>query len=120
MNRDERGLRAAIKAATKSVFRCHKVGAALFKGSRLIALGWNKHKTHPDNACEISRHGEFDTLIKIPQHQLRGARLYIARLTRSGKVSYSKPCKHCLAFLKTLPLDRVLYTNYAGKLERVA
>lgn len=120
MNRDERGLKAAIKAAAKSTFRCHKVGAALFKGSRLIAQGWNKHKTHPDNRCEISRHGEFDTLIKLPLDQLKGARLYIARLTRSGRVSYSKPCKHCLKFLKNLPLDKVFYTNYLGKLELVA
>ena len=120
MNRDNRGIRAAVKAASQSHFRCHRVGAALFKGRSLIAMGWNKKKTHPKNSCILSRHGEFDTLIKLPLHQIMGARLYIARLTRTGKVSYSKPCKHCLHFLKALPLDRIYYTNYTGNLEKVA
>lgn len=120
MNRDRRGILAAVRAASKSQFHCHRVGAALFKGKSLISVGWNKRKTHPKNACILSRHGEFDTLIKLPMEQIAGARLYIARLTRTGKISYSKPCKDCLSFLKKLPLDKIYYTNYNGELEMVA
>lgn len=114
MNRHERGVREALRAAQQSRFFKHRVGAALFQGNRLIAWGCNQKKSHPQNTCSISRHGEFDALIRLPRHRIEGGQLYIARLTRTNKVSCAKPCEHCQAFLLSFPLSAIYYTDYDG------
>lgn len=115
MNRHERGMREAVKAAFKSKFYSHRVGAALFQGNRVIAVGCNQKKSHPQNTCSISRHGEFDALIRLPRYRIEGGRLYIARLTRTDRVSYAKPCVHCHDFLLSFPLDAIYYAGYDGQ-----
>jgi len=117
MNRLTRGLKTAIFAAKYSKFYSHKVGAAVFIGSRLISIGYNQKKSHPRNQAIWSRHAEFDSLIHLMGEDSSKAILFVARLTRSNKISCAKPCPTCCELITKLGIRRVFYTNYKGQLE---
>lgn len=121
MSRHTRGLIQAVKAATYSDLYSYKVGAALFRGSKLIALGWNSKKSHPRNISKagFSQHAEFYVFTGLHKHSIQGCDLYIARITKKGKVSIAKPCVDCQNYLMTLGLHRVFYTDRQGDLCRL-
>lgn len=119
MNRFEKGLKAALQAARRSEFYSHRVGAAVFVGSRLISMGHNKHKSHPRNRCCWSQHAEFDSLVRLVGENLSNAILFVARLTRTDRVSCAKPCDDCQEFINQLNIKKVFYTNYKGELEKL-
>jgi len=119
MNRLEKGVRAAIRAAEQSEFYSHKVGAAVFVGSKLISIGCNKHKSHPKSLC-WSQHAEFNSLIRKVDMNLSKAILYVVRLTRTNRISYARPCNECQKLINSLQIKRVFYTNYQGNLEKLA
>lgn len=118
MSKFEKGLKAALQAARRSEFYSHRVGAAVFIGSRLISMGHNKHKSHPKNRC-WSQHAEFDSLIHLVGENLSRAILFVARLTRTDKVSCAKPCEICQEFINQFNIRRVFYTNHKGELEQL-
>jgi len=118
MGRRRRGLRAALKAARLSDFYAHRVGAALFKGSRLIDTGCNKHKTHPQSLC-FTQHAELNTVAGQHKYDLKGMTLYVARLTRTDRVSYAKPCGECQKVIKSVGICKVFYTGYNGELREM-
>jgi len=117
MNRNERGRRAALKAARQSSFYAHRVGAALFLGSRLISLGWNRHKTHPECDC-YTQHAEFAAICRSRKKlaTLDKVILYVGRLTRTNRVSYARPCSPCQRKLLDAGITKVYYTDYNGEL----
>jgi deoxycytidylate deaminase len=119
MSRRERGKRAAIKAARLSQFYAHRVGAALFDGSQLISVGFNQHKSHPKNLC-FTRHAEFNSILRKNSHRrYRNLILYVARLTRTDKISLSRPCSECQKAILSAGIKAVYYTGYSGELERL-
>ena len=119
MNRRNRGKRAAIKAAYLSQFYAHRVGVALFKGASQVAVGFNRHKTHPQNTC-FTQHAEFNSLLKYAnKNNPRSLTMYVARLTRTDKISLSKPCSECQKAIWNVGIRKVFYTDYAGSLQEL-
>jgi len=119
MSRKNRGKRAAIKAALLSPFYAHRVGVAIFRGANQIATGFNCHKSHPQNTC-FSQHAEFNSLIKSPnKYHSRNLTMYVARLTRTDKISLSKPCLECQKVIWGAGIRKVFYTDYAGNLQEL-
>lgn len=113
--RHDRGLRTATKAARCSANN-HRVGAALFKGRRLIAVGWNTLKTHPDSETfNQLQHAEFSCLMGQYKYDLVGALLYVVRLTRGGKPGISKPCAPCMDWIRACGLRKVIYLDHNGE-----
>ena len=120
MSRTKRGLRYAIRAACLSEFRSHRVGAALFKKNKLVGLGFNQKKTHPRCPTNHSQHAEFNTCIGMNREELAdGLTIYIARLTRTGKVGLARPCESCDNMLVGLGIKKIFYTNHKGSLEQL-
>lgn len=117
MCKKSKGRRAAIKAAYFSDLRYQRVGAALFKGSRLISIGWNVKKTHPKAKTIWSQHAEFKVFLGLKKEDIIGCDLYIARVTRGERIKTAKPCKDCHPLLEGLGLNKVYYTNDNGELE---
>ena len=119
MNRRNRGRRAALRAARLSPFYAHRVGVAVFKGANQIALGFNHHKSHPKNTC-FSQHAEFNSLIKSSNnYHPRNLTMYVARLTRTDKISLSKPCSECQRAIWNAGIRKVFYTDYTGNLQEL-
>lgn len=120
MGRKARGRRAAIRAARLSEFYAHRVGAVLFKGASQVAIGFNKHKTHPLNTC-FTQHAEFNSLTRYSdiKDNLKSLTMYVARLTRTDRISLSKPCPECQRAIWEAGIRKVYYTGYEGELEEL-
>lgn len=118
MNRKLRGKRAALHAARLSQFFAHRVGAALFDGPRLVTLGFNEKKSHPDNDC-FTQHAEFNSLKRTRHRKMNNLVMYIARLTRTDKVSLARPCTECQSKIRRAGIRKVFFTNHAGEMEEL-
>lgn len=104
-----------------------KHAAALVIDKEIVAIGWNKNKTHPlqhryaknDHAIEL--HAEIDTIVNslrtVHVDDLRRADLYIARV-KYEKQSYkqfevwgnSEPCDGCRRAIESFGIRKVFYT----------
>lgn len=101
----------AREEALKSTFRC-RVGACIVNGKSIVK-GHNKQKTHPFFAnpqvhLKVSLHAELDCLSKVGD--ISGATMYIYRETKDGKPGLSRPCEHCMSFLKKSGITRIFYS----------
>ena len=118
MNRaTRRGLNRAVRAAYLSDLYSHRVGAALFRKSILISVGWNSLKTHPKCPTKFSRHAEFNVFIGLSRIDVSGCTLFIARITRTNRIGIAKPCIDCQEFLAALGLKNIFYTTQSGRIE---
>lgn len=92
MNRIDRGLHYARKAALLSKHG-RRVGAALFMGNRLVAVGWNSKRTHPKQDTYTNmQHAELNCLIGLHKLDVSKGTLYVVRVLKSGELAMSKPC----------------------------
>lgn len=103
----------AREQSMKSSFRC-RVGACLVIG-KSISKGFNKRKTHPVYAnpnkhVKTSIHAELDCLINYKHGDLSDASIFVWRETADGRPAMSRPCEHCLGFLKEKNIKTIYYT----------
>ena len=93
-------------------------GAVLCQGNRIISIGSNNYKTHPDSQSIFRwQHAEFNCLVGLsPEHSIGGI-LFVVRLGRKGDLKISKPCEHCMELIKKYKLKQVWYINRAGQPE---
>jgi deoxycytidylate deaminase len=113
-------MRYAIKAALLSGAEHHRVGAAIFKGKSLVSLGWNSTKTHPDSKTRYNaHHAEFDCLMGNYKHDLVGASIFVARITKGGRLGVSKPCSECEVIIRGVGIKKIYYINQNGEVERM-
>lgn len=101
-----------------STAREHRVGAALFKGSRLLSIGWNNTKTHPASTTRYNaQHAEFNCLIGQHKIDVCGATLFVVRLTKASNDGVSKPCEHCEKLIRAAGVRKVFYINRKNEIE---
>lgn len=118
-----KGMQTAIESAVFSDFPTFKLGAALYSRRKLISVGWNHTKTHPllfqgsKHRRQESRHAEFSVLLGVPKHLVVGSTVFVARVTKGGRVSMAKPCPSCQNLLKTAGVRKVYYSNPEGIME---
>lgn len=92
-----------------------KHGAIIVKSGRVVGMGFNKFKNHPDVIPEdlikvhCSRHAE-EVAIKEAGKNSRGAILYVARVNRQGEDRNSKPCHICSELIASSGIKKVIYT----------
>ena len=122
----QRGFDAALAAAELSDAprTARKMGAALFCGSRILSVGYNRWQSHPssDNA-EFNRslHAENVAVIRRQHYdRLSGfLALYVARRLADGSMGCSKPCQNCMALARLAGVRRIWFYNTEGKPEEV-
>lgn len=106
--------RLCKKAASKSNYETHKLGAIIVKNGKPVSVGWNKKTTHPLSTYRFqNQHAEFHAIIKSPV-DVSGATIYLYREDRDGNLATSKPCSICEEFLRQKNIKRVVYTTYNG------
>lgn len=111
-------LKMASEEAAKSDMDT-KVGAVLVVGKEIVR-GHNRNKTHPEFAnpekhIRKSLHAELDCLIKarnrkFPSIVASGGTMYVMREVK-GMPAMAKPCEHCLSFLKSRGIKKVIYST---------
>ena len=101
----------------------HRHVAVIAKVGRILAVGRNRNKTHPesitldDNGDRIlkSIHAELDAIFKVKnKEQLKGATIYVARLGRGGDPGMSCPCTMCQSLINKYGLKRAVFTTDYG------
>ena len=100
----------------------HRHVAVIVKAGRILAVGRNRNKTHPDSVLYEDGErilktirAEHDAISRVKnKSQLRGATIYVARLGRSGIPGMSCPCKMCQDLINKYGLKRAVYTTECG------
>lgn len=109
----------ARKASLKSDHPCHRLGAVVARGNKVVSIGWNRYKTHPHSPHPFKHiHAEVAALMKITD-KLDGADLYIYREGKDGIPRLSKPCKSCMNVIKQAGIKRIYYTDFGYRSEMV-
>lgn len=95
-------LEIAKKVSKNSKFR-YKVGAVIFNGGKIIAIGNNSTKTNP-KLSRIFRHAtlhaECDAILHCTNpHKLKGSNIFIVRETKDGNPAMARPCDMCITMM---------------------
>jgi hypothetical protein len=90
----------------------------IFHKNRLISVGCNRFKTHPE-AKKIGypfeeMHSEFDAYRKVPR-KLKGKKLHLLniRFNKEGNLRMAKPCELCLPWCMEA-FESIKYTTDEG------
>lgn len=93
----------------------NKHGAVVVKSGRVRGMGVNKWRNRdvhivPDTEHNphISVHAEIMALSRAGQ--VKGATVYVARVSKNGEERYSRPCERCESELINRGVKRVIYT----------
>jgi len=101
----------------------YKHAAVIVKAGRVLSIGRNRDKTHPNsilidedgNSYTLSVHAEMDAISRVKnKDQLRGATIYIARKGRTGHPGMSCPCKMCQDLINKYGMKRAVFTTDYG------
>ena len=87
--------------------------AILAKKNRVISIGINRGKTHPQCKNPYGNlHAEIDCIIGIDKESLRNASLIVVRAggINREQIYLSKPCQHCAAALARTGIKEVYYS----------
>jgi len=100
----------------------HRHAAVVVKGGRVLSMGRNRNKTHPESVLYESGerilktiHAELDAISRVKnKEQLKGATIYVARLGRNGYPGMSCPCKMCQELINKHGLKKAVFTTEYG------
>ena len=113
-NRDRSFLARAITIAEQGTER-HRHGAIVVKGGRVIGLGVNTFRNHANNVTNPARESSYHAEINaMGSASVKGATVYVARLTRTDRVGVSKPCFNCYTEMIERGVKRVIWTGDEG------
>lgn len=100
----------------------HRHAAVIVKAGRVLSVGRNRNKTHPNSVLNEDGerilktiHAEFDAISRVKnKDQLKGATIYVARLGRNGHPGMSCPCEMCQNLINKYGLKKAVYTTEGG------
>jgi deoxycytidylate deaminase len=115
---DKAYLSVARYFATKSKAR-NTHGAVVVKSGRVMGTGFNKDRNHPRSVSpehiktDCSFHAE-QLAIRDAGKNLKGAKIYVARVNRNGNDRDSQPCPRCLLLIQSVGIKKIIYTSEKG------
>ena len=131
MSRQNKIINSAMEQALLSNMP-FKQGAILSKGSKIIVKGYNRNRSKYMNVSYTSIHAEMDVIkqycenilhlnvdlrsntIKIPK--INRYILWVVRIDKHNKLTYSKPCSNCLGLLKKIGIKKIGYSDKNGNI----
>lgn len=123
MRRHDNLIRRAVKVAQSSTYRW-KHGAVVAKGNKVLGFAPNKFRNAPlVDEHNVSDHAERATIRELLKcrEDLRGCTIYIARISKAGNTTISRPCPDCMKSIVAAGIKEIVYTNELGSysVERV-
>ncbi|WP_411146905.1 hypothetical protein [Streptomyces sp. x-80] len=107
-----RYLHLAMKCAIRSQCR-YRVGAVVVKGGRILSTACNQHRNLPSiDFHHATFHAEEMALRRAPH--VRGAVIYVARVTPAGAAALARPCARCVQGLQRCGIASAWYTTALG------
>lgn len=123
-------LNLARNACYYSDFMKTRLGAVLIYKGKVMSIGWNSNKTSPlqknlnrlrDIPVDCSEahhtlHAEVACLTKAKDLDIDWSRasLFVCRIKKDGTRGISRPCKGCMALIKSLGIKNLYYTTNEG------
>ena len=107
----DRAITEAVKATGT-----YKLGAVVVSGNRVLATGFNRKRNDP-KYCEKgwSIHAEVSAIRKLKNRPFGPkTTIYVARITRAGKIAMAKPCETCEKAVYESGIKRIIYTTNEG------
>lgn len=91
-----------------------RVGAILVRSGRVLSVGVNRYRNSPSKVDldGVSYHAEEVALRRAGSAD--GATIYVARMTRSGKIGLARPCRRCQATLLEHGVQYAIWTEPTG------
>jgi dCMP deaminase len=90
-----------------------QIGAVIYRGNKVISVGFNKVKSHPKLANEdrfYSLHAEMSAIINAKQ-ELKGCSIYVYREFKEGGYALAKPCNRCMATIIESGITKIFFTD---------
>jgi deoxycytidylate deaminase len=85
--------------------------AIIERGGRILSIGLNNmsrgHPAYFNGEFDKGIHAEFSALNQT--RDASGADIHVFRFKRNGDHGDSKPCKHCMATMRSAGIKRVFY-----------
>lgn len=111
----------AILHARKSTSK-FRLGAVLAYRYRLLSMGYNDmsrthpimHKYNTNKKIQKNLHAEVDACLGIPEHMMKGATIYVARILKDNRTANAEPCKICQRFMRAMGIKNVWHTTGHG------
>jgi tRNA(Arg) A34 adenosine deaminase TadA len=100
--------------------------AFLVKKNKIVKIGWNRKRTHPEISKHpyhdgyVGTHAELDVILKSGLEDLNDHSMIVLRVNRKGRLANSKPCPGCLSLLKSYNVEEVFYSDTEGKIEKLS
>ena len=128
MQRDEKFFKKAESVAQLSEFKRARIGAVAVYQGKVISIGINSHKTHPQQmiynryrhfkksggcyAYLHSLHAEIDCLLSVDDEKIDMSKVevYVYRITTHG-MAMAKPCPACQQYMIDKGIRKVHYTT---------
>lgn len=126
-DKDKRYMKVARAVSNTSTYEGRiKIGSAIVKKNRIVAVGCNENKTHPIQkkydkyrgySTKHTLHAEIASIINGNKDDLLGSTMYIYRNDKNGNLSICRPCKACYAMIRKVGIKRIVYTIPNGYAE---
>jgi tRNA(Arg) A34 adenosine deaminase TadA len=100
--------------------------AFLIKKNKIVKIGWNRKRTHPEISKHpyhdgyVGTHAELDVILKSGLEDLNDHSMIVLRVDRKGRLANSKPCPGCLSLLKSYNVEEVFYSDSEGNIEKLS
>ncbi len=127
---ERRGFHYAKLAAEMSDFPRARVGCAVMDKSKVLSVGFNTKKTHPQQqhynhlrtfrdgtpVTPAQLHAETAAVLQLQYADIDWARadVYVYRLCKNRPHGMARPCPACMGMLKDLGVKSVHYTSDMG------
>lgn len=111
---DFRWLAVATSQASIAPHAKWRVGAVIVGGGRVLGVGFNRYRNDPSQVdlAGVSYHAEQVAIRRAGD--VRGATIYVARITKSGHIGMAKPCPNCQSLLLSNGIHRAVWTEAGG------
>jgi deoxycytidylate deaminase len=101
-----------------------RMGAAIYGGSRLLAVGCNLYsRSHPESEQSHdfwrSTHAEHTALLKRQHYPNGSMTLYVARRRADGTVGSSRPCPNCIRLARLAGVQRIWFYDSHGQRQEI-
>jgi tRNA(Arg) A34 adenosine deaminase TadA len=118
-SRMRRAIKRAVEVAAPNDYQ-FRHGAVLFRGKRMHNTGRNRSRpvfwvqyqarpvgTKPES---LSMHAEVSCMHRVPKDIIEGSNVLVVRLSKTGDLTFSKPCGTCQHEMKRKKIAKCYFS----------
>lgn len=112
INKDRRQIRDLVDLATKEARKSSmtlKHGSVIVRDRKIIATGHNVSFERKEDG-RWSLHAEIKAMMNCHREYLKGASIFVVRLSDRGVLMNSKPCNRCAVAIIKAGISNVFYS----------